>query len=388
MISFLKGAMRAVAADPTGRFIGTTGNQRAEAYLEGLLRDLGARVRKHSFVKEISLASSCSVEYRTNGSWIPLAVRPGIGTTSLQSIETRSVFVDHGAEEDYAGLGARMHGKVAVARLWKTHETAKLALAGRERAAAILWYNEYVDDLYSAACDYVESVIPGISIRKSDAQLLIHERPTLRIAVESSRQRIPGSTIIADLGEGTPKIVLSAHYDTRPETPGANDDASGVVCCLGLAKALKQTRRLAENVRIILFDAEETGCYGSENYVHHLIETGTIGEVSAVINFDSVGWPNLAILEADREASLSEELCGKVATIAREKNYAMVTTRSRSGKSDHTPFARNGVPAVWFSDYPNYLRHSPQDTVDNIDYRTILNVIDVVTELLKSFQPK
>ncbi len=47
--------------------------------------------------------------------------------------------------------------------------------------------------------------------------------------------------IVATSGEGGPFLLLGAHYDSVPGTPGADDNGSAVAVCLECARLLKRT---------------------------------------------------------------------------------------------------------------------------------------------------
>ncbi|HKI85726.1 MAG TPA: M28 family peptidase, partial [Thermoanaerobaculia bacterium] len=56
-------------------------------------------------------------------------------------------------------------------------------------------------------------------------------------------------------GGGRGEIVLSAHYDSVPAGPGADDDASGCAVVLRAAQHLLRAH-LRHHVRVLLFDGE------------------------------------------------------------------------------------------------------------------------------------
>ncbi|NEQ52473.1 MAG: M28 family peptidase [Leptolyngbya sp. SIO3F4] len=64
-------------------------------------------------------------------------------------------------------------------------------------------------------------------------------------------------------------VVIGAHYDTVPGSPGADDNATGLAVLLALAQLFSehQPRR---SVRLIAFDLEESGLIGSRTYVSTL----------------------------------------------------------------------------------------------------------------------
>ncbi|NES18200.1 MAG: M20/M25/M40 family metallo-hydrolase [Symploca sp. SIO3E6] len=67
----------------------------------------------------------------------------------------------------------------------------------------------------------------------------------------------------------SPPILIGAHYDAVPGTPGADDNATGVAVLLELARAFTiQPPRYP--VRLVAFDMEEYGFLGSEQYAEEL----------------------------------------------------------------------------------------------------------------------
>ena len=77
-----------------------------------------------------------------------------------------------------------------------------------------------------------------------------------------------GINIVAER-PGTDKtagsILVGAHYDTVYQSPGADDNASGVAVVLEVARLLAQPT--PRGLQLVLFDKEETGLLGSQAYV-------------------------------------------------------------------------------------------------------------------------
>jgi Zn-dependent M28 family amino/carboxypeptidase len=87
-------------------------------------------------------------------------------------------------------------------------------------------------------------------------------------------------------------LILGAHYDTVENTPGADDNASGVAALLGIAQDLAG-RRLARTVRFSAFALEELPVYrthhmGSYHYARMLKQTGAA--VEGMICLEMVGY--------------------------------------------------------------------------------------------------
>jgi len=83
------------------------------------------------------------------------------------------------------------------------------------------------------------------------------------------------------------RIMVSAHYDSTPGCPGANDNASGVAALLELARVLA----LADHARTLVlacWDEEELGMYGSRAYAQLARQRGEI--LTGVLVFDTIGY--------------------------------------------------------------------------------------------------
>lgn len=66
-------------------------------------------------------------------------------------------------------------------------------------------------------------------------------------------------------------VIIGAHHDSVPDSPGANDNASGVSAVLELARVYADYPVDTE-VRFVTFGTEEWGLFGSAYYVENLPE--------------------------------------------------------------------------------------------------------------------
>ena len=115
-------------------------------------------------------------------------------------------------------------------------------------------------------------------------QLLRSTRQTEQRSGTNVVAELPGSR--ADAGT----VIFTAHLDSVPAGPGANDNGSGSAVVLELAHELAQ-RSPAERpmtVRFALFGAEELGLFGSRYYVQSLTDAERQA-IRADVNLDMVG---------------------------------------------------------------------------------------------------
>jgi Peptidase family M28 len=89
-------------------------------------------------------------------------------------------------------------------------------------------------------------------------------------------------------GQTADEIVLSAHYDSVPGSPGAGDDGSGCGVAIAAASELRRTP-LRHTVRVVLFDGEEAGSRGSEAWIRSL-GTEASRRILADLNLEMLGW--------------------------------------------------------------------------------------------------
>ncbi len=379
----LKTYMHRLSLDYPDRFIGNKGHRMASSYLEKLLSSWGLRVKVHPFTVDITIPREWSLEIDTGRGFERVDALPGVGSPSVKKLEADIQCVGHAREEDYASLG-KCAGKVHLAKLWKNHETAKVREAALRGAPALIWYNDYFDELYSGACDYSVAPIPGISVKKTAAERVLEAGGgRVRLWVKSRRRKIRCRNIEAARGTASGRhAILTAHYDSRPRSPGASDDASGIAVMLAFIRR-GFDKDLPFDIRYLFADCEEEGCVGAEHYAAQLYRANLLKEISCLVNLDAVGWPNLCVITRDRETALDEGLAQLASDVLDGMGCRTEQVRSKTGKSNHTPFAVRGVPSLWLSDYPNHIRHSAIDNVFNIDYPTMSTVTNALREIFR-----
>lgn len=212
--------------------------------------------------------------------------------------------------------------------------------------------------------------------------------------------------IVAATGsaEEGPFLLLGAHYDSVPDCPGADDNASAVAVCLECARLLKANE--IGSAMIVLFNREEDGMLGSQEFVSHLaaqsawtVEEAHIFEMVGFCDRDAgsqrmpPGLPGVAApdvgdflgLLANRHSNaVAENLLTLAATyvpqfpvlalkiyLGIEKNFRHLL------RSDHAPFWEAGIPALMWTDtseFRNPHYHRTSDTPDTLDYEFLSKV--------------
>lgn len=162
-------------------------------------------------------------------------------------------------------------------------------------------------------------------------------------------------------------IVLGAHMDTVPRSPGANDNASGVAALLEVARIVGGQPQ-ATYLRFVAFGAEEYGTdrrhhVGSEVFVRRLGKEGR-RRLGGMVSVDMVADGRPLVVGT---SGIGPEVVAR--TLYRKIDDAGIAVRYRTlcDCSDNGPFEHAGIPAsfMWSGPEANY--HDPSDTVRNLD---------------------
>ncbi len=95
--------------------------------------------------------------------------------------------------------------------------------------------------------------------------------------------------IIAVMPGRDPKakaLVVSAHYDSAPASPGAADDSAGVASALEVARVMKHRGQPVRDVIFLITDGEELGLLGAKAFFEKDPDAARVG---AVVNMDTRG---------------------------------------------------------------------------------------------------
>jgi len=165
--------------------------------------------------------------------------------------------------------------------------------------------------------------------------------------------------------------VICAHYDSVPDSPGADDDGSGTAAVMAAAQVMSQYV-FNHTVHFVTFSGEEQGLYGSYFYVEEA--NASDDNIIAVLNVDMIGFA-----ETDDDASkirvyedeYSTWITAFTSDIS-EQYYEYIELEvipsGYSWGSDHYYFWEAGYNAIFYAEYHfNSYYHSPQDTIEHMN---------------------
>lgn len=168
--------------------------------------------------------------------------------------------------------------------------------------------------------------------------------------------------------ETTQTVVIGAHFDSVPGSPGANDNATGVAMVTSLGRWLQDLPCRELHVILVLFDEEEIGLLGSYAFATFLV--GQPIDVVSVHTIDQMGWD----ADGDRALELERADPGLLELYEAAEPLAPGVTPlqpTNTGFTDHVSFRELGFAAVGLTEEyvsgdttPHY--HLPSDTFDTV----------------------
>ena len=150
-------------------------------------------------------------------------------------------------------------------------------------------------------------------------------------------------------GKSSKWVVVGAHYDhlgrmgSEALFPGANDNASGVAMMLSLAEWFSKNKP-KYNMLFVAFAGEEAGLVGSEWFA--VDRPLDLSKIKLMLNLDILGTGDdgITVVNATAQSKLFDQL---VALNGRRQLLPQVKARGPACNSDHCPFVKRNVPALF-----------------------------------------
>jgi len=183
-------------------------------------------------------------------------------------------------------------------------------------------------------------------------------------------------------------VIIGAHYDHVGVRRGhiyngADDNASGTAGVIEAAWALAQTPYRDRSVICMTFSGEEMGLHGSRHYVEE--PTVDLDSVIAMLNMDMIGrfhpdnQVNMLGIQGLGTAGSFKEI---VERRAEEAGIEYLPEDSAQGPSDHAPFYRADVPALFFHTGMHRDLHQPSDDTEKINAQGAAQIVDLAYHIV------
>jgi len=375
------------------RYAGTAGEQAADDYVEREFAKLGlANVHQYRFEFPGWDFSRCRLrigrgrQMRSMGKAMPMEYSVG---TRPGGVQGPIVYLQGGSALD---LERDLRGKVGllIGSLSLGDPETKQRIIDSKMAALITVDARVPFDWkipIGAAPQWTEGyAVPTVAVPYMEAVRLVRDLPlTARLDVATRAFPATSQVVIGEVvGRRHPEqvIIVSGHHDSVRGNVGADDNASGVVCVLELARVLAR-RRPKRTVRFVSYGVEERLSVGAYMYMRSLSAKALTGVVMA-LNVDSGG------------GHVGEDVAVVTGTPALERLVRRHWEKRRhpiridpavNPYSDHFPFNIAGAPSVWLS-RPSMMGggywtlHSVHDNLDNVSAPILARTVDSAHAML------
>ncbi|MCK0131067.1 M28 family metallopeptidase [Flavobacteriaceae bacterium F08102] len=436
-----------------GRETGTPGQKKAVNYIKKHYVDLGipAALGGDNYFQKVALETQGEpdvtfkigdIEYAMGDDFVPYRCTTGTATSN------ELVYVGYGIEDgNYNSYkGVDVAGKIVVIKggepkkkdgtyvisgssersKWSNNRqqmALKSQLADAKGAAAVLFYDP---EFYKLAAPQLTNFRGRISLKTGDAKKeikkmnffmintkvadaimpdLLNKDKSVTIKMPASISYVSGmrdvdSENVVAFIKGSEKpdeyIVISSHLDhiginnDGQINNGADDDGSGSVALLEIAKAFKLAADNGQGPkRSVVFlhvTGEEKGLLGSKYYTDY-DPIFPLANTVANLNIDMIGRIDpkregnrnyIYLIGSDKLSTelhnLSEEVNKKYTNIELDYTYNDENDPNRFYyRSDHYNFAKNNIPIIFYFNGTHDDYHQPTDTPDKIEYDLLEN---------------
>jgi len=371
--------LRVLCKDIGLRLAGTPGERKGLEYVRRRFEEMGLDdPRLEPFEFDSCDFADFGGEAKVDGRRMKLMARPVEYATSTPrgGAEGEVVFMDAAARANYGG--PELKGKIGLFLGAPLPEPAYLdAMQNSGLAAAIIVDHRQISR-WPVALGFPEMwagriKMPLFSIPFEQAWALAGRRKsvTARLWVKSRRVRARSANALAELPGADKRLArelmyVSGHVDAVRDTVGANDNASGTVFAMEVARLLRETP-LRRTVRFAAYGVEERLSVGSYRHYQNRAKNG-MGAAVFGYNADScgskLGVNQLLLVGPGALERLVRKLC-------LETGYVTSVEPRVTPYSDQFALNMLGVPTVWVHRVTNtsgdWSFHSTHDNLDAVD---------------------
>ena len=364
------------------KYAGTPGEVKTKDYIFNKLNDFGledVRLEEFEYLNYMPIAAKLSMASEQQ----PIACEPL--QHSANAVADGELVYAGGSKEELDALVARgvsFKEKIALVKtpfpFWMYPTAEKLGAVG------FVVITDPPDNLIrvaTAVVDRRKGTIPGVTISLEDGERLLDslKNGKVRVHLESRGEyRVKKSwNIIGEVrGNELPeqKVMVCSHYDSQIKGQHAWDNVSGDAGLLEIARVTANSRP-RRTIAIVFFGVEEQGAFwGSTAYVK--AHRDDLKNHCALINLDgfsSALCPQnfLETTPEAREYSLG---------VAKKLNWTVHHAGDPMPLSDHVPFTKAGVPAIWVHEGlidPYY--HTERDIFEHIEIEKLSKITELAT---------
>jgi len=208
------------------------------------------------------------------------------------------------------------------------------------------------------------------------------------VSLLSQAQRIPstGCNVIGRINPGAPsKITICAHIDAKIGTPGALDNAAGIVTLLLIADLL-QNYTGSNEIELLAMNGEDYyGANGEKQYLEQ--NEGRLGRILSFVNMDGLGF------QTGKTAFSFYNQTKERITAFRSilQKYPGIYEGEPWYQGDHMALVMNGVPAIAitsekFMEIEQNYAHTAADVTALVDVQRLIEAARAVSLIVEQLE--
>ena len=384
--------LRSLTQDIGIRLAGSAGEKRAAEYIADHLRSVCNDVRVEEFDMTARAVAEEHLEVCVGGQWqtFPCSLLSNARGTDGETIEAPLVFFSPQTDFQRQDLSC-LSGK-AIVFLNSFVESGEQYRRLFEAKPAFLMF---VDVRYPDHALSADGMFP-VHTQKHGAMSIVkasymdawrwkeQDASRARLRVVGGMERSSSQNVIAELPGDNPDagiLIVGGHHDTQADSVGADDNGTGVVAVLELARALADVPR-KRTIRLISFGCEEQLSVGSAAYVRRHREE-LLAHGKFVLNFDAygslLGWTELSCCGPD-------EMGQHFTSFFADRGEYVSMAKEAMPLADHFPFAACGIPSAWLGRYNctsgRFFHHRPDDIISRISIPLVTKLLSISSDYL------
>jgi aminopeptidase YwaD len=372
MIDSLVDSLRHLSVEIGSRPSGSAENQAAASYIHQAFASAGYAVEDQPYAVPAWQHEQTRLEL--NGQPVSACANafspacdvcaPLVPVSTLAELETA----------DLTGKIGLLYGDLTKAPLapkaWflKSERDVRIVeLLEQKAPAALITVQAVIAGDLVGVIEDAEFNIPSVTVPADVGIALLRANSAVRLQIKSRMAQGQACNVVARKeGEHPSRIVLCAHFDTKFNTPGACDNASGVAMLLALAEKLGKYLPI-----------------GDDEYMRR--NGPGLDDVVMAINMDGVGQlmgsTSIAIYTASAVFQAhAEELA---------RRYPGIVWVDPWPESNHSTYSWRGVPCLAFSTTAGArIHHTLSDTMERVNLAKLDETLSLVSDIVASLQDK
>jgi Zn-dependent M28 family amino/carboxypeptidase len=382
------------------RAVGTAGYDASADYVVEVLRGKGFDVETPEFDRLVQTDAG-NPTLTVAGRTFPVVQASMLRTTPLAGVKALTLRPQEPAGCTPADYGtANVRGAIAIVDDTGCSVVQKHDAAVAEGVVGLLVVSESgAPGLFPAG--YYQGLTSPVAVigKDVDAQLRRTTSPVqLELNAKAASVKVRNVVAQTKTGDAHNVVVAGAHLGSAPNSPGMNDDGSGVAAVLETAVQLGASPAVTNAVRFTFWGSDESGREGPTKYVAGL-DRQRRDDIAVYLDFDMLASPNAGYFTYDGDqsgqpspglpsATVPKGSAGAERTLAGYLNLAGVRPADMplSRASDYGPFLAAGIPVGGITTGSSQLKTQVQErlwggragTPFDPNYRTVRDVLDNV----------